>query len=82
MEFNVADLLERVADTVPSHLALVCAQRRLSFADLEGRANRLAHVLQESTMQPTATRPPALKRVTAAPTRVTRPTISCPGTHG
>jgi 3-oxocholest-4-en-26-oate---CoA ligase len=45
MEFNVADLLERVADTVPDHLALVCAQRRLSFADLEARANRLAHVL-------------------------------------
>jgi len=45
MAFNVADLLERVADTVPDHLALVCAQRRLSYADLEARANRLAHVL-------------------------------------
>jgi 3-oxocholest-4-en-26-oate---CoA ligase len=45
LQFNVADLLERVADTVPDHLALVCAQRRLSFADLEARANRLAHVL-------------------------------------
>ncbi len=46
MEFNVADLLERVADTVPDHLALVCADRRLTYADLEARANRLAHVLQ------------------------------------
>ena len=45
MEFNVADLLERVADTVPHHLALVCAQRRLTFAELDTRANRLAHVL-------------------------------------
>jgi acyl-CoA synthetase (AMP-forming)/AMP-acid ligase II len=45
LEFNVADLLERVADTVPDHLALVCAPRRLSYADLEARANRLAHVL-------------------------------------
>ena len=45
MEFNVADLLERVVDTVPDHLALVCAQRRLSYADFEERANRLAHAL-------------------------------------
>ncbi len=43
MEFNVADLLERVADTVPDHLALVCADRRLTYAALEERANRLAH---------------------------------------
>jgi acyl-CoA synthetase (AMP-forming)/AMP-acid ligase II len=45
VQFNVADLLERVADTVPDHLALVCADRRLSFAELDARANRLAHVL-------------------------------------
>ena len=45
MQFNLADLLERVADTVPDHLALVCAQRRLTFAELDARANRLAHVL-------------------------------------
>ncbi len=46
MEFNVADLLERVADTVPDHLALVCAERRLTYAELDARANRLAHALQ------------------------------------
>jgi acyl-CoA synthetase (AMP-forming)/AMP-acid ligase II len=45
VEFNVADLLERVADTVPDHLALVCAQRRLTYGELDTRANRLAHVL-------------------------------------
>ena len=45
MEFNLADLLERVADTVPDHLALVCGDRRLTFAELDARANRLAHVL-------------------------------------
>ena len=45
MQFNVADLLERVADTVPDHLALVCADRRLTYAELDERANRLAHVL-------------------------------------
>ncbi|MDQ1458335.1 MAG: 3-oxocholest-4-en-26-oate---CoA ligase [Actinomycetota bacterium] len=45
MQFNLADLLERVADTVPDHLALVCAERRLTYAELDARANRLAHVL-------------------------------------
>ncbi len=45
LQFNLADLLERVADTVPDHLALVCAERRLTYAELDTRANRLAHVL-------------------------------------
>jgi acyl-CoA synthetase (AMP-forming)/AMP-acid ligase II len=45
VEFNLADLLERVADTVPDHLALVCGSRRLTYAELDARANRLAHVL-------------------------------------
>ena len=45
IQFNLADLLERVADTVPDHLALVCAERRLTYAELDARANRLAHVL-------------------------------------
>ena len=42
----------------------------------------LGAVAVESTMQPTAARSPGLKLVTAEPTLVTRPTISCPGTHG
>ena len=33
-------------------------------------------------MQPTPTGSPALKRVTADPTALTRPMISCPGTIG
>jgi len=45
LQFNVADLLERVADTVPDHLALVCDRRRLTYAELDARANRLAHAL-------------------------------------
>ncbi|HEY7571538.1 MAG TPA: hypothetical protein VH796_09225 [Nitrososphaeraceae archaeon] len=36
----------------------------------------------ESTMQPTAAISPGLNLVTAEPTLVMRPTISCPGTHG
>ena len=32
MHFNLADLWERVADTVPDHTALVCGPRRFTFA--------------------------------------------------
>src|SRR5262245_40457549 len=45
MEFNLADLWEIVADAGPTREAVVCGDRRLSYADLEARANRLAHDL-------------------------------------
>jgi acyl-CoA synthetase (AMP-forming)/AMP-acid ligase II len=45
VEFNLADLWERVVDTVPDHPALVCADRRLTFAEEDERATRLAHAL-------------------------------------
>ena len=45
MEYNLADLWEAVADVVPEHEALICGERRLSYADTEARANRLAHYL-------------------------------------
>jgi acyl-CoA synthetase (AMP-forming)/AMP-acid ligase II len=47
MEFNIADLCERVADTVPEHEALVCGDRRLTFAQFDERATRLAHALAD-----------------------------------
>ena len=43
--FNLADLYELVADTVPDDLALVADDRRLSYRQLDERADRLAHVL-------------------------------------
>jgi acyl-CoA synthetase (AMP-forming)/AMP-acid ligase II len=43
--YNLADLWERVVDTVPDHEALVCGERRLSFAQADERMNRLAHAL-------------------------------------
>src|SRR3982750_260138 len=45
MEYNLADLWERVADTVPDHQALVCGDRRLTFAEADERATRLANAL-------------------------------------
>ena len=40
--FNLADLFELVAATVPEREALVAGARRLTYAELERRSNRLA----------------------------------------
>ena len=46
MEFNLADLWERVADAVPDHEALVCGDRRLTLrASPTSAPTRLAHHL-------------------------------------
>src|SRR4029077_15177067 len=45
MEVNLADLWERVADTVPDHEAFVYADRRLTFAEADARATQLANAL-------------------------------------
>ncbi len=46
MEYNLADLWEAVADSVPDKEALICGERRLSFAEADERMDRLAHVLR------------------------------------
>ncbi|MAL96683.1 MAG: AMP-binding protein [Haliea sp.] len=43
--FNIADLFELVVDRVPERTALVCGDQRDSYAELDARANRLAHYL-------------------------------------
>jgi acyl-CoA synthetase (AMP-forming)/AMP-acid ligase II len=48
MEFNLADLYECVADAVPEREALVHGDRRLTFAQLDERSNRLAHHFLDS----------------------------------
>ena len=45
LHFNIADLFELVADAVGEREALVCGDARLRYADIEQRANRLAHFL-------------------------------------
>jgi amino acid adenylation domain-containing protein len=42
----VQGLLEDSADRRPEKLALVCDGRRLTYGEIEGQANRLAHALQ------------------------------------
>jgi acyl-CoA synthetase (AMP-forming)/AMP-acid ligase II len=46
LSYNIADLFESLVDVMPDKEALVCGDRRLTFAQLEGRANRLAHHLR------------------------------------
>jgi acyl-CoA synthetase (AMP-forming)/AMP-acid ligase II len=43
--YNIADLYEMVADRVPTRSALVCGEQRATFAELDQRANKLAHYL-------------------------------------
>ncbi|MDI5977678.1 acyl-CoA synthetase [Amycolatopsis magusensis] len=45
MALNIADLLEHAVDAVPDRTAVVCGDRQVTFAELEERANRLAHHL-------------------------------------
>jgi acyl-CoA synthetase (AMP-forming)/AMP-acid ligase II len=50
--FNLADLFEMVADKVPARDALVCGDARASFAELDQRANQLAHYLDSCGVGP------------------------------
>jgi acyl-CoA synthetase (AMP-forming)/AMP-acid ligase II len=43
--YNLADFIEHTVDVVPDRTALILGERRMTFAELEARANRLAHHL-------------------------------------
>ncbi|MER7660051.1 acyl-CoA synthetase [Streptomyces sp. NPDC096193] len=59
MEYNLADLFESVVDVVPDREALVYidhpgtgAERRLTYAELDAAANRVAHHLIDAGIEP------------------------------
>src|SRR5256714_9944794 len=52
MQYNLADLWERVVDTVPERESLVCGDRRLTYGQADERANRLAHHLAAQGIGP------------------------------
>jgi acyl-CoA synthetase (AMP-forming)/AMP-acid ligase II len=52
VSFNLADLFESVVDTIPDRPAVVSDGRRLTYVDLDERANRLAHRLREAGIGP------------------------------
>ncbi|BBA90455.1 Long-chain-fatty-acid--CoA/3-oxocholest-4-en-26-o ate--CoA ligase [Mycobacterium pseudoshottsii JCM 15466] len=45
MALNIADLAEHAIDAVPDRVALICGDEQLTYAQLEEKANRLAHHL-------------------------------------
>jgi acyl-CoA synthetase (AMP-forming)/AMP-acid ligase II len=50
--FNLADLFEVVVDAVPEREALVTQERVITYAQLDERANRLAHALMAAGVKP------------------------------
>lgn len=45
MALNIADLAEHAIDAVPDRIALICGDEQITYAELEDKANRLAHFL-------------------------------------
>ncbi len=52
MAWNIADLIEHIVDTVPDRVALIVADEPRTYAQLEERANRLAHHLADQGIGP------------------------------
>lgn len=48
MSYNIADLFEHTVDVVPDRTAIVDGQVRISYAELDRRANRIGHFLAEN----------------------------------
>ena len=48
---NIADLAEHAIDAVPDRVALICGDEQLTYAQLEEKANRLAHYLIDQGVQ-------------------------------
>ncbi|GAA0572987.1 acyl-CoA synthetase [Actinomadura livida] len=52
MEYNHADLFEGVADAIGERVALVCGDHKLTYAEMDEHANRLAHHLADAGVKP------------------------------
>ena len=52
MTFNLADLFENAVDHFPEEECLVVEGERRTYAEMEDRANRLAHHLAENGIGP------------------------------
>ncbi|GIH29806.1 fatty-acyl-CoA synthase [Acrocarpospora phusangensis] len=51
MEFNHADMFEGLADTIGDRVAVICGDERVTYAELDKLANRLAHHLRANGVQ-------------------------------
>jgi 3-oxocholest-4-en-26-oate---CoA ligase len=52
VEYNLADIFESLVDVIGDREALVCGDRRLTYAELETRANRLAQYFLSIGIKP------------------------------
>ncbi|WP_010540278.1 acyl-CoA synthetase [Dietzia alimentaria] len=52
MAYTIGDLVEHAVDRVPDRIALIQGDRSLTYAEVEDRANRLAHHLQSVGVGP------------------------------
>ena len=52
MPYNAADMFEHTVDVVPDRPALICGDERRTYAELEARANRVAHHLLHAGIRP------------------------------
>ncbi len=50
--YHFADLFEQAVDRVPDRVAVIDERRRVTYAELEARANRLAHALLACGVRP------------------------------
>ncbi|KAA0021949.1 acyl-CoA synthetase [Antrihabitans cavernicola] len=51
MAYNIADLVEHAVDLMPERVALLDDHREETYAQMDERANRLAHYLQQQGVQ-------------------------------
>jgi amino acid adenylation domain-containing protein len=49
---SIHELFERQVESRPEAVALICGERQLSYAELNARANQLAHYLQQLAVGP------------------------------
>ncbi|WP_028476245.1 acyl-CoA synthetase [Nocardia sp. CNY236] len=52
MSYNIADLVEHAIDLMPERVVLADGSREITYAQLEERANKLAHYLREQGVHP------------------------------
>ena len=77
MAFNLADLVEHTVDAVPDRTALVCGDRAVTYAELEERANRLAHHLAAQRRRRARTTSPSTRTTASSSSRRCSPRTSC-----
>ena len=52
MELNLADIFEDLAAKIPDNVAIICGDRKLTYFELNERANRLANWLTSQGIGP------------------------------